>query len=83
MGDIIKLYEYRKPLIEMLLRDESPEKIKSLKDLAHKYFVEGDISLYEKIQNEYRSKFGSCFLTLENGEILLIYKEIPYLIGKI
>ena len=83
MGDIIKLYNYRKPLIDMLLRDESPEKINNLKDLAHKYFAEGDIFLYEKIQKEYGRIFGSCFLTIEHGEILLIHKEIPYLIEKI
>lgn len=80
MGDLIKLYERRKPRIEVLLKGESQGKIKSLKDLAYNFFAKGDISLMDKITWEYGLRFDGCSLTLENGEILLIYNEIPYLI---
>lgn len=82
MGDLIKLYEIRKPKIEMLLKDESEEKIKLLKDLAYDLFSNGNVTLWDVILHEYQSKFMDSWLTVEKGEILLIYNDVPYFICK-
>lgn len=83
MGNIIKLYEIRKPRIEMLLKNESPAKIKYLKDLAYKVFGEGNLSYRVELSMEFGLRFEDSSLTVEKGEILLIYKEVPYLICKV
>lgn len=82
MGDLIKLYERKKPLIEMLLKDESKSEIEKLKALAYEYFSEGNMNVIEDIIWEYGQKFPGSWLTVEKGNILMIYRNVPYFICK-
>ncbi len=82
MGDLIKLYELRKPKIEMLLKEESEKDIDRLKALAYDFFSEGKIEIIDELIKEYGGRFHNSWLTVEKGDILLVYENIPYFICK-
>ena len=82
MGDLIKLYELRKPKIEMLLKEESEKDIDRLKALAYDFFSEGKIEIIDELIKEYGSRFHNSWLTVEKGDILLVYDNIPYFVCK-
>jgi len=82
MGDLIKLYEIKPPLIEMLLKNDNEKTIKRLKDLAYEVCSNGNLDLMKDLLEEYGKRFDNSAVIVENGDILMIYNDIPYFICK-
>lgn len=82
MGDLIYLFERRKPKIETLLKDASKSEIEKLKALAYECFSEGNMGVMDEITWEYGQRFPGSSLTVEDGNILMIYRDVPYFICK-
>lgn len=80
MGDLIYLFRYKN--IDTLLQNENAETRRILKIRAFQYFSDGNIEVQGEILREYGSRFENSALTVEHGNILLIYNNEPYFICK-